>query len=135
MKLGNYEAAIACLDEAITMRENSSYAHFMLGIAKYKNSDLDAALTCFERSLTLKPDNARAHLYLGNLAGAAKRFDKAEEHFLSTIELDPTLADAYYNLAVLYEQQTRNKDALSYYQKALDNGAQPDQALEKKLLN
>ena len=135
MKLGNYEAAIECLDEAITMRENSSYAHFMLGIAKYKNSDLDAALNCFERSLALKPDNARAHLYLGNLAGAAKRFDKAEEHFLSTIELDPTLADAYYNLAVLYEQQTRNKDALSYYQKALDNGAQPDQALEKKLLN
>lgn len=135
MKLGNYKAAIQCLDEAITMRENSSYAHFMLGIAKYKNSDLEEALACFERSLLLKPDNARAHLYLGNLAGAAKHYEKAEQHFLSTIEIDPTLADAYYNLAVLYEQQTRNKDALSYYQKALDNGAQPDQALEKKLLN
>ena len=135
MKLGNYKAAIQCLDEAITMRENSSYAHFMLGIAKYKNSDFEEALACFERSLLLKPDNARAHLYLGNLAGAAKHYQKAEQHFLSTIELDPTLADAYYNLAVLYEQQTRNKDALSYYQKAIDNGAQPDQALEKKLIN
>lgn len=135
MKLGNYKAAIECLDEAITMRENSSYAHFMLGIAQYKNSDLEEALASFERSLALKPDNARAHLYLGNLAGAAKRYEEAEEHFLSTIELDPTLADGYYNLAVLYQQQTRNKDALSYYQKALDNGAQPDQALEKKLLN
>lgn len=135
MKLGNYHAAIQCLDEAITMRENSSYAHFMLGIAHYKNSDWDMAMTSFDRSLSIRPDNARAHLYLGNLAGAAKRYEKAEEHFLSTIELDPTLPDAYYNLAVLYQQQTRNKDALSYYQKALDNGAQPDQALEKKLLN
>ena len=133
MKLGHYNKAIACLDEAITMRENSGYAHFMMGIAQYKNKEVDDAQNSFERSLILKPDNARAHLYLGNLAGAAKRYQQAEEHFLSTIKLNPALADAYYNLSVLYLQQKRKQDALSYYQKALNNGAQPDQALENKL--
>ena len=133
MKLGHYNKAIACLDEAITMRENSGYAHFMMGIAQYKNKEIDNAQNSFERSLILKPDNARAHLYLGNLAGAAKRYQQAEDHFLSTIKLNPALADAYYNLSVLYLQQKRKQDALSYYQKALNNGAQPDQALENKL--
>jgi hypothetical protein len=133
MKLGHYDKAIACLDEAITMRENSGYAHFMMGIAQYRNKEIDDAQNSFERSLILKPDNARAHLYLGNLAGAAKQYQQAEEHFLSTIKLNPALADAYYNLSVLYLQQKRKQDALSYYQKALNNGAQPDQALENKL--
>ena len=133
MKLGHYNKAIARLDEAITMRENSGYAHFMMGIAQYKNKEVDDAQNSFERSLILKPDNARAHLYLGNLAGAAKRYQQAEEHFLSTIKINPSLADAYYNLSVLYLQQKRKQDALSYYQKALNNGAQPDQALENKL--
>ena len=133
MKLGNYDKATACLDEAITMRENSGYAHFMMGIAQYKNQDITSAQHSFERSLSLKPNNARAHLYLGNLAGAAKRYQKAEEHFLSTIKLNPTLSDAYYNLSVLYLQQKRKEEAQSYYQQALSNGAQPNRALEKKL--
>lgn len=133
MKLGHYDKAIDCLDEAITMRENSGYAHFMMGIAQYKNKEIDDAQNSFERSLIINPDNARAHLYLGNLAGAAKQYQQAEEHFLSTIKINPSLADAYYNLSVLYLQQKRKQDALSYYQKALNNGAQPDQALENKL--
>ena len=78
MKLGHYDKSIACLDEAITMRENSGYAHFMMGIAQYKNKEIDDAQNSFERSLILKPDNARAHLYLGNLAGAAKQYPQAE---------------------------------------------------------
>ena len=133
VKLGNYTDAIQCLDEAITMKEDSSYAHFMLGIAQYKNNDLDIAQSSFERSLDIKPENARAHLYLGNLAGAAKRYQDAEKHFTSTIKLDPTLPDAYYNLSVLYLQQKRKEDAMSYYYKALENGAQPDLLLEKQL--
>ena len=92
MKLGHYNKAIACLDEAITMRENSGYAHFMMGIAQYKNKEIDDAQNSFERSLILNPDNARAHLYLGNLAGAAKRYQQAEEHFLSTIKINPCIS-------------------------------------------
>lgn len=133
MKLGRYTNAIDCLDEAITMRDNSSYAHFMLGVAQYKNKDLKGAEEAFEKSLTINPDNPRAHLYLGNMAGAAKLYEKAESHFLSTIKLNPSIADAYYNLSVLYLQQKRKEEAQSFYQQALNNGAQPDQALEKRL--
>lgn len=133
MKLGRYSKAIDCLEEAITMRDNSSYAHFMLGVAQYKNKNLKKAEDAFEKSLVINPENPRAHLYLGNMAGAAKLYEKAENHFLSTIKLNPSIADAYYNLSVLYLQQKRKEEAQSYYQQALSNGAQPDQALEKRL--
>ncbi len=132
MKLGRYDKAIDCMDEAITMRENSGYAHFMMGIAQYKNKDLQKAESAFERSLVINPDNAKAHLYLGNMAGADKRYQEAEDHFLCTIKINPTIADAYYNLSVLYLQQKRKEEAQSYYQQALSNGAQPDLAMEKK---
>ncbi|MDG1358491.1 MAG: tetratricopeptide repeat protein [Akkermansiaceae bacterium] len=133
MKLGRYSKAVDCMDEAITMRENSGYAHFMMGIAQYKNKDLQKAENAFEKSLIINPDNAKAHLYLGNMAGADKRYKEAEDHFLSTIKLNPSIADAYYNLSVLYLQQKRREEAQSYYQQALSNGAQPDLAMEKRL--
>ncbi|MCP5535471.1 MAG: tetratricopeptide repeat protein [Akkermansiaceae bacterium] len=133
LKTENYPDAVDIFNEAITMRENSSYAHYMLGIAQYKNNNLDGARNAFERALDIKPGNARAHLYLGNLAGAGKRYQQAEEHFLNAIKLDPTSADAYYNLSVLHLQQKRKKDALEFYRKALDHGAAPDPEHEQKL--
>ncbi len=133
LKTENYDAATDIFNEAITMRENSSYAHYMLGIAQYKNNDIDNARNAFQRALDIKPGNARAHLYLGNLAGAGRRYKQAEEHFLTAIQLEPTDANAYYNLSVLYLQQKRKKDAMELYRKALDNGKNPSPSHEQKL--
>jgi pentatricopeptide repeat protein len=133
LKTENFLDAVELFNEAITMRENSSYAHYMLGLAQYKGNDLDNARNAFQRALDIKPGNARAHLYLGNLAGAGRRYEQAQEHFLTAIKLEPTNADAYYNLSVLHLQQKRKKDALEFYRKALDNGAKPDPGHEQKL--
>lgn len=133
LKTENYGAATDIFNEAITMRENSSYAHYMLGLAQYKNKDIDNARNAFQRALDIKPGNARAHLYLGNLAGAGRRYKQAEEHFLTAIQLEPTDANAYYNLSVLYLQQKRKKDAMELYRKALDNGKNPSPSHEQKL--
>lgn len=133
LRTDNFIEAADIFSEAITMRENSSYAHYMLGLSQYKSSDFDNARNAFQRSLDIKPGNARAHLYLGNLAGLGKRYKQAEEHFLTSIKLDPGNADAYYNLSQLHLQQKRKKEALDYYRKALDNGAKPDPAHEQKL--
>ncbi|MBT8036990.1 MAG: tetratricopeptide repeat protein [Verrucomicrobiae bacterium] len=133
LKTKNYRAAIDIFNEAITMRENSSYAHYMLGLSQYKNNDIDSARNAFQRTLDIKPGNARAHLYLGNLAGAGRRYQQAEEHFLTAIQLEPTDANAYYNLSVLYLQQKRKKDAMELYRKALDHGKNPSPSHEQKL--
>jgi len=133
LKTNHFTEAAEIFSEAITMRENSSYAHYMLGLAQYQNNDLDAARNSFSHALDLKPNNARAHFYLGNLAGAGHRYKQAEEHFNSAIKLDPTMADAYFNLSVVYLNQKQKTKAIEAYKKALTNGAQPDPAHEKKL--
>ena len=133
LKTSHFIDAAEIFSEAITMRENSSYAHYMLGLSQYQNNNLDAARNSFLHALDLKPGNAKAHFYLGNLAGAGHRYKQAEEHFNTAIQLDPTMADAYFNLSVLYIRQNQKEKAIEAYRKALNNGAQPDPAHEKKL--
>jgi tetratricopeptide (TPR) repeat protein len=133
LKTNHFLEAIDIFNEAITMRENSSYAYYMLGLSQYQNNDLVAARNAFQHSLDLKPDNPRAHFYLGNLAGSEKRYQQAEKHFKTAINLDPTMADTYFNLSVLYLLQKKKDQAIEAYRKALENGAQPDPDHERKL--
>jgi len=133
LKTENFVQAADLFNEAITMRETSSYAHHMLGLSLYEQKDFDSARNSFQRSLDLKPDNAGAHLYLGNLAGAGKRYKQAEQHFLTAIKLNPTLNEAYFNLSVTYLQQKKKKEASDYYAKALEHGLAARTDYEMKL--
>ena len=45
------------------------------------------------------------------------------------------LSEPYYNLALLCSRDRRIEDARTYYQQALERGALPDPALEKKLVS
>ncbi|MFK7912212.1 MAG: tetratricopeptide repeat protein, partial [Akkermansiaceae bacterium] len=133
IKTGRFEQASEIFNEAITMRENSGYAHYMLGKTQYLLKDFDNSQKSFEHSLSLKSDNADAHLYLGNIAGAGRRYQQAEKHFQEALKINPTNAEAYFNLSVIYLQQNKKKDAQESYRKALHHGAQPDPGHEQKL--
>lgn len=133
IKTGRFAEAVDIFSEAITMRENSGYAHYMLGKTQYLMKDFDSSQKSFEHSLSLQTDNADAHLYLGNIAGAGRRYKQAEQHLTEAIKLDPTNAEAYFNLSVIYLQQNKKKDALEAYRKALHHGVQPNPSHEQKL--
>ena len=136
LKTKNYNEAGELFSEAITMNENGYYAHYMLGLTKYKEGkDYDGALNAFQQSLELQPNNEKAHLYLGCIAGLGNRFEQSEKHFLSAIQLDPNFADAYFNLSAIYIKQGRKQDAQSYYKKALDHGKTPNSLHEKAISN
>jgi len=133
LKTNQFNKASELFSEAITMRENSSYAHHMLGLSLYEQDNLDGAQSSFQRALVLKPGNAKAHLYLGNIAGKGRRYQQAQEHFLTALKLDSTLTEAYFNLSLLFLQQKKKKEATDYYAKALENGLSPNPTHEKML--
>lgn len=133
LKTEHYIEAADIFSEAITMRENSSYAHYMLGSTHYHNHDLDAARNEFQQAIDLKPGDTKALFYLGTIAGAQHRYQQAEDHFNAVIKLDPTMEEAYFNLSFLYLRQNKKDAALTAYNKALNNGAQPDPDHEAKL--
>ena len=133
LRTKNYDDASELFQEAITMNEESYYVHYMLGVTEYKKGNIEEARKSFEKSLTIKETNASTHIYLGSIAGAQHRYEKAEEHFLSAANLEPTNANAYYNLSALYVEKKNKREAQNYYQKALENGKQPNIEHQKRL--
>jgi pentatricopeptide repeat protein len=59
--------------------------------------------------------------------------DKAEANFKSAITADPVPSEPYFNLARIYAKSGRIEDGRDFYHQALERGAVPDPALQKKL--
>ena len=86
-----------------------------------------------KRCVELAPDDAKAYLLLGTIAYRLTKMGDAEANFKSAITADPVPSEPYFNLALIYAKSGRLEEAREFYQKALERGALPDQALEMKL--
>ena len=83
----------------------------------------------------LEPKNAKAHNYLGVTLGRKGWRDGAEAELQRALELDENLADAHFNLAVVYLQENPPLVELArrHYYRARDLGAAPDSLVEKQI--
>lgn len=61
----------------------------------------------YVRAIQLDPANPGLRLDLGGLFYGLKNYDLARDRFLETIQLKPNLANAYYNLSFVYQQQEK----------------------------
>src|SRR6266576_1832115 len=106
--------------------ERDAEQWFALGL-ELEVSDPDEARDAYRRALELDPHHADAHVNLGRLLVEADRAEEAETHvraavadhpghatawFNLGIALERRLADAYFNLARLYEQAGKRAAAL-----------------------
>lgn len=111
--------------------------------SKMKNTevDRDKALSELAKALkqkeTLLRDSALLHYNLGTFFFKARDYKKAVEEFRRSLELNPLLADAYYNLGIIYDDYLNdNAAAVLYYKKYLEltpNAADKDKVTEKLL--
>ncbi len=111
----------------------SPFAHFMLGESLYRTELYEEAEEQLRRSLSLEPENAKAHVFLGSIAGTSNRLDDAEFHFKEAMAQDPNLWEPYLNLAILYLNQGKLKEAREYYTESLRKGAPARPTLAEKL--
>jgi len=56
-----------------------------------------------------KHEKVNAHYNMGCVYKACRLYKDAEKQFLKAIELDPSDAGAHYNLAILYDDDLKNK--------------------------
>jgi len=134
VKTSEIPRAIDSFNDAIVIRgENLPFAQFMLGVCHYRLGELQQSNTYLRKSLELENDNPQAYIFLGSVAGREMKHDEAEVHFKTAIRLDPTLAQPYYNLAVIYLDKGDKQEALKYYREALKRGADPDLKFEASL--
>lgn len=90
-------------------------AHYKAGI----KSDLDGALADLERAAAAAPGSATVWNAIGNVQSERGAEREAEAAFKRAIELEPKDPVAYANLAILYLNQDRVKEAKALIDKAM----------------
>lgn len=133
LRLKDPAAAVDTFRRAVELDANNPYAHRMLGFSFMSLGNLAAAEQNVNQAVELAPADAKSQLLLGIIHNRLGRKSEAESHYKAAISADPILSEPYYNLALLCSRGKRLDEARNYYNLALERGAVPDPALEKRL--
>lgn len=107
-----YEAAIPVLTKALEVNSKAYASCFALGVAQYNLKQLQPALEAFKRALLLNEKSINANLWLGIALRQTTRPEDAETYLKRADTLaDSKLPDAHWQLALLFNQLKRYKEA------------------------
>ncbi|MGZ4970201.1 MAG: tetratricopeptide repeat protein [Methylobacter sp.] len=138
-------SAINLIDQGNGFLSSGQYAEAKKSFSeaqKNDNQDSDAAWglkkaelwetktpEAFEQNLQQlyaeNPQDAHVNLYYGKLYGAKHEHNKALPYYRTALELNPALAEAHFDLGVLYEQQNKPVEAQAEYEQAVALRAMP----------
>ncbi len=133
LRLNEPQDAAKVFRNATVIDSNNPYAHRMLGYSLIQTGDYGEAQEALKRSVTLAPTHAEGRVVLGKLCFDLGQEEEAEREFKAAIDFDDAMPDPYFNLAFLYAKQGKKKQGLEFYRGAIERGAAPDLALEKRL--
>ena len=129
------EESLEFFARATRLAPDLAISYYLAGVSYYRLDRLDDAARMFGRTIQLDPGNAEAFFYLANIEGVSGQFDLALKHFAAALKLKPGLGDAHYNMARLYAELKQIPNAARAYDRAIQNGAEPDPEFEKYLRN
>ncbi|MFQ5699594.1 MAG: tetratricopeptide repeat protein [Myxococcota bacterium] len=121
---GAYQDAHQLLDELDAARPGDPKIVVEQALIDLFAQDLDAALERLDRAIQVNPDEARLYEMRGRVrmgitqGGKMLYPDEAEADLKRAIELDPDRAEASMQLAQLYTETGRLKDAVASYESA-----------------
>ncbi len=119
-----FDAAIECLQEAITIVENHPDILANLGVVYRSAGRLCDARIVLEKAVQLNPQSAATQTNLGTVCLESGDLDTAEAHFKKALAVDSNFAQAAMNLANLWQQQGKFLDSEKLYRDLL--GRCPD---------
>jgi len=125
VKDAQYEAAIPLLTKALEVNSRAYASCFALGVAQYNLKQLQPAIESFKRALLLNEKSINANLWLGIALRQTSRPDEAEAYLRrADVLAESKLPDAHWQLALLFNQLKRYKEAADELEKFLK--VQPD---------
>lgn len=127
------EEAVEYLQRASRLAPDLAISYYLTGINLYHLDRMEEARLMFARTAELDPGNAEAFFYLANIEGIEGEYESALKHFAAAVKLKPALGDAHYNMARLYAELQKIPDAARAYDRAVQNGAEPDPEFEEFL--
>jgi tetratricopeptide (TPR) repeat protein len=107
-----YEAAIPALTKALEVNSRAFASSFALGVAQYNVKQIQPAIESFRRALSINEKSINANLWLGIVLRQTSRPDEAEPYLKrADVLADSKLPDAHWQLALLFNQLKRYKEA------------------------
>lgn len=101
-ELGDDKAALVSFEKAARLRPTLLEAQDNYGVLLLKQGMPAEAVRTLEQAAKLDARSPRAQLHLGNAWRANKQYAQAEAAYRKALQLDETLAEARFNLALLY---------------------------------
>ncbi len=105
------EAAIALLEQSISLDPKAAHAYNALGVAYEARGKNDKARESFTRAAQLAPQWSLPRFHLGLLHYARGQRDKSERELQTAVQLDPRYPYLRWHLARLYREQARYAEA------------------------
>ncbi len=133
LRLNDAASAVDTFRRAGELDANNPYARRMLGFALMTMGDLKLAEKSAKEAVDLAPADATSQFLYATICYRIGSTGEAESHFKAAIMADPIPSEPYFNLALIYARAKKLDLAREYYNKALERGAVPDPALEKRL--
>ena len=99
-RLGDYHAAMECLQAAETVGAASSHLHSHIGTTRLRLRQYEAAAAAYARALELDPEDVGAHLGLAHCHLRAGHYEAAAEGALRAVGLRFDLPWAHHHLGV-----------------------------------
>ena len=120
-----YEQAISILTKALQVNPRAYASCFALGVAQYNLKQLQPAIESLRRAVLLNEKSINANLWLGIALRQTSRPDEAEAYLKrADVLAESKLPDAHWQLALLFNQLKRFKEAADELEKFLK--VQPD---------
>lgn len=132
-QLGNLRAASARLKKSLEINPAIASNWQTLGVIHYESGDLDLAISSVMRAIHEAPSEAGNRVLLSALLRDYGWREAAVTELKRALDLDPELADAHFNLALSYLEDTPPKPELArrHYYAALDLGSEASPELER----
>lgn len=119
--LGAFSDADKWLSQVVAETPDDADSWYLLGRAKYSESEFPAAISAFERALSLRPRHIEAENNIGLCWKELNDREKARAAFQAAIDWQgdvPGDAQPFLNLGTLLADDQKNDQALSYLIKA-----------------
>ncbi|WP_029034110.1 tetratricopeptide repeat protein [Salinimicrobium terrae] len=130
-----YELAIEEFENLVAMGEGSEFIHSRLGTSYFHLDNFDMAISHYNSALDYENENHATHYRLGKLYALIGEYENSEEHLLQAILLkDMILDEEYTSLGLTYKFSEKPKEALTYFNKALEENPDNERAMFERAI-
>ena len=119
---GKLEEAQKEYASLLKVQPNNAEVLHGLGLIGYQQGKYQEALKYLNQAIKFKTDSS-FYNNRGTVYFALKKWTEAEQDYKKAIKIDPSFADALFNLANLYSDINRTKDALKLFDQLLQTNA------------